>query len=174
MAGERTQGDSVFRVFVEKLGSTTRETFVGNEGEIFYDPTSGTLFVSDGVTLGGKPLNNDSLGDLGDIIGDLPGEKYVELVEILRDLSTDKYDNSGGPIAGPLSVKPTNDTVLIANSTGVFVDGNLDVEPEDLAADLQVANKKYVDSETVKTKVYVESTTIPSDISTLTDLKPPI
>lgn len=41
------------RVFTEKLGGTTASAFVGNQGEIFYDPTTSVLRVSDGSTAGG-------------------------------------------------------------------------------------------------------------------------
>lgn len=41
------------RVFVEKLGGTSASSFVGNTGELFYDPSAGNLKVSDGSTAGG-------------------------------------------------------------------------------------------------------------------------
>ena len=46
--------NSIYRVFVEKLGGTgITTTFVGNEGELFWDPTSTALKMSDGSTAGG-------------------------------------------------------------------------------------------------------------------------
>ena len=42
-----------YRPFLEKLGGTDSSTFVGNKGELFYDPNAGTLKVSDGSTAGG-------------------------------------------------------------------------------------------------------------------------
>lgn len=42
-----------YRFFVEKLGDSDPEEFVGNEGELFYDPTGNSLRISDGVTPGG-------------------------------------------------------------------------------------------------------------------------
>ena len=42
-----------FRPFLEKLGGTNAATFVGNKGELFYDPNAGNLKVSDGSTAGG-------------------------------------------------------------------------------------------------------------------------
>lgn len=44
---------SVFRAYVEKLGGSDATTFVGNRGELFYDPETSTLRVSDGITAGG-------------------------------------------------------------------------------------------------------------------------
>jgi len=44
------------RAFVEVLGGTTASSFVGNEGDLFYDREDTTLRVSDGVTAGGNPV----------------------------------------------------------------------------------------------------------------------
>lgn len=48
--------NTTYRFLVEKLGGTTAESFVGNEGEVFYDPDSPTptLRISDGSTPGGQ------------------------------------------------------------------------------------------------------------------------
>ena len=51
---------SVFRVFLEKLGGADATTFVGNAGELFFDPTSATLRISDGATPGGTVLSGAS------------------------------------------------------------------------------------------------------------------
>lgn len=48
---------TVFRNFVEQLGGADATTFVGSIGEIFYDPTTTTLRISDGSTPGGLVLN---------------------------------------------------------------------------------------------------------------------
>lgn len=44
---------SVYSSFNEKLGGSDATTFVGNQGDLFWDPTSTTLRVSDGSTPGG-------------------------------------------------------------------------------------------------------------------------
>ena len=38
--------NTVYRLFVEKLGGTSPSQFVGNEGEIFYDPNIKSLKFS--------------------------------------------------------------------------------------------------------------------------------
>jgi len=48
--------NTTFRAFVEKLGATEAATFVGNEGDLFYDPNTASLRVSDGVTPGGMAV----------------------------------------------------------------------------------------------------------------------
>lgn len=51
------------RFFLEKLGGSTVSQFIGNEGEMFFDPKTGVLRVSDGVTPGGIILG--ALGSTG-------------------------------------------------------------------------------------------------------------
>ena len=48
--------NSTFRAYTEKLGATDTSTFVGNEGDLFYDPNTATLRISDGSTPGGVPV----------------------------------------------------------------------------------------------------------------------
>ena len=58
--------NSIYRVFVEKLGgSGISTTFVGNEGELFWDPTTTALKVSDGTTAGGVGISGGG-GSYGD------------------------------------------------------------------------------------------------------------
>ena len=52
---------SIYRVFVEKLGGANAATFVGNQGELFWDPTTQSLKMSDGTTAGGIIAGGGSL-----------------------------------------------------------------------------------------------------------------
>jgi len=45
--------NTTYRFFVEKLGGSDPEEFIGNEGELFYDPVGQSLRISDGETPGG-------------------------------------------------------------------------------------------------------------------------
>ena len=49
--------NTVYRLFVEKLGGANPTTFVGDEGEVFYDPSDGVLKISDGSTPTGLVMN---------------------------------------------------------------------------------------------------------------------
>ena len=49
--------NTVYRLFVEKLGGANPSTFVGDEGEVFYDPSDGVLKISDGSTPTGLVMN---------------------------------------------------------------------------------------------------------------------
>ena len=44
------------RLFVEKLGGSESTTFIGSYGEIFYNPATGALRLSNGSTVGGVAL----------------------------------------------------------------------------------------------------------------------
>ena len=52
--------NSTFRAFVEKLGDVDPGLFVGNEGDLFYNPNTASLRISDGVTPGGIPVTGVS------------------------------------------------------------------------------------------------------------------
>ena len=45
--------NTTYRILVEKLGDSEPTQFIGNEGEVFYDPNNPILKLSDGTTLGG-------------------------------------------------------------------------------------------------------------------------
>ena len=55
---------AVYRVYTEKLGGSDAATFVGNQGELFWDPTTTTLKISDGSTAGGVGIGGG--GSYGD------------------------------------------------------------------------------------------------------------
>jgi hypothetical protein len=48
--------NTTYRVLVEKLGDSNPSQFIGNEGEVFYDPSNPSLFLSDGSTSGGVAI----------------------------------------------------------------------------------------------------------------------
>jgi len=48
--------NSTFKFFSEKMGGHPASTFIGQYGEVFYDPALGNLRLADGVTIGGLPL----------------------------------------------------------------------------------------------------------------------
>lgn len=58
--------NTTYRLLVEKLGDSDPSQFVGNEGEVFYDPDAATptLKLSDGTTPGGVPFNPDTVENL--------------------------------------------------------------------------------------------------------------
>jgi hypothetical protein len=54
--------NSTYRLLIEKLSETNPADFVGNEGEVFFDPNIPALKLSDGVRAGGIPINSVGIG----------------------------------------------------------------------------------------------------------------
>jgi hypothetical protein len=54
--------NTTYRVLVEKLGASDPSQFVGNEGEVFYDPNNPELKISDGTTIGGVSIGGTGGG----------------------------------------------------------------------------------------------------------------
>jgi hypothetical protein len=60
--------NTIYRLYVEKLGAAPPSSFVGNKGELFYDPNIGDIRYSDGVTPGGV-ISQSSLVALSIVMG---------------------------------------------------------------------------------------------------------
>jgi hypothetical protein len=56
--------NATFKLFADKMGGTNASSYVGNVGEIFYDPTSGSLRRSDGTTAGGDVVVAGGVGHM--------------------------------------------------------------------------------------------------------------
>jgi hypothetical protein len=56
----------IYRIYAEHLGNSNVQTFIGNSGELFYNPASGALRISDGSTLGGNPIAIESAVEVYD------------------------------------------------------------------------------------------------------------
>ena len=54
--------NKTFKAFVDKMGGVPASSYIGNEGELFYDPTTTTLRVSDGSTPGGTIVSSGGGG----------------------------------------------------------------------------------------------------------------
>jgi hypothetical protein len=54
--------NTTYRFLVEKLGDSNPTQFVGNEGEVFYDPNNPLLKLSDGTTPGGVSVGGEGGG----------------------------------------------------------------------------------------------------------------
>lgn len=108
----------IHRLYSEKLGASSVTTFVGNHGEIFYDPASLTLRISDGSTPGGRLMvggggsSNTSASDVTYTPGantSIPGA--TNLQGAIDALDAGKLNLSGGTMSGELildGVAPTD------------------------------------------------------------------
>tara|TARA_Y100001970_G_scaffold228511_1_gene283040 strand:- start:30799 stop:31332 length:534 start_codon:yes stop_codon:yes gene_type:complete len=82
---------SVYRPFPEKLGGQNAATFVGNEGDLFYDPTTTTLRISDGSTPGGVGIGGGGSTTLDKIE---EGNTSVETIDTGNN-GTIKFETEG-------------------------------------------------------------------------------
>ena len=59
--------NKTFKTFVDKMGGTQATNYIGNPGELFYDPETTSLRISDGVTPGGSLISGGG-GVTGNIV----------------------------------------------------------------------------------------------------------
>ena len=137
---------STFKLFADKMGGTEVVDYIGTKGEIFYNPASGSLRVSDGHTAGGNPIAIESAVEVYD-------EDLIPSVDNTYSLGSELLrwkEVHIGP--GTLFMQDQNDTGLNAELT--VVDGVLKING---ANQLQVGQLKFIDNT-------IESTTGAEDI----------
>ena len=137
---------STFKLFADKMGGTEVVDYIGTKGEIFYNPASGSLRVSDGHTTGGNPIAIESAVEVYD-------EDLIPSVDNTYSLGSELLrwkEVHIGP--GTLFMQDQNDTGLNAELT--VVDGVLKING---ANQLQVGQLKFIDNT-------IESTTGAEDI----------
>lgn len=113
---------TTYKILVEKLGGADPSTFKPKEGEIFYDPTTGTLKVSDGATLGGNGLPVALQGTVtGHLIPDTNDAYDLGSAELkFRDMYLS--DNTIHTESGSIS---TENNVLSYNGEPVILESHL-------------------------------------------------
>jgi hypothetical protein len=87
--------NKTYKVLLEKLGGTNAANYIGNEGELFFDPTTTTLRVGDGTTSGGSVVSggggsvdgnisisssNSQINFVANSSGDGAGYSTIELI----------------------------------------------------------------------------------------------
>jgi alpha-tubulin suppressor-like RCC1 family protein len=133
--------NSTFRFFLEKLGDEVASTFVGHEGDIFYDPNTGILRLSDGNTPGGVPITQGATsiafdptnyytraavdGLFANLLGtaDAQGDTLGELQALIASA----LPLSGGTMTGPIYYAPLPIGVSELTNKG-YVDSKIAAE----------------------------------------------
>lgn len=121
--------NSVFRPFIEKLGDTDVSQFVGNEGEIFYDPESGGLLRSDGETPGGVPFGTP--GQITDIVAGNGIDGGGNTGQVTLSLS------NGFQITGIITsagLESTDGDILLVNGDITLTNGGIVVSSGNISA----------------------------------------
>ena len=136
-----------YKLFADKMGGTNVASYIGNAGDIFYNPAHGALSISDGVTEGGIPIDIHS----GNLIYD---HDIIPVADNTYSLGSDELrwkEIHIGP--GTLYIQDQNNAGL--NCALTVLDGVLQI---DGANQLQVGQLKFIDNT-------IESATPDIDIS---------
>lgn len=110
--------NTVYRLFSEKLQSESVSAFIGKKGEIFYDPESGSLRISDGSTPGGigmssgggggvDPATVYTKGQVDGMFATVVGSANTmgdSLGELQQNFANYMPLNGGAPMTGPLTL----------------------------------------------------------------------
>ena len=128
--------NTTFRAYVEKLGATEAADFIGNEGDLFYDPNTASLRVSDGITPGGVAVTGVSTIGGGPI-----QQSLIPDADATYDL--------GSPTNQWRDLYLTNNTMYLGGTSVAIstTSGKLAVDGADIPteADLnQVSNQRLV------------------------------
>ena len=120
--------NTTFRAYVEKLGATEAATFIGNEGDLFYDPNTASLRVSDGTTPGGVPVAG---------VTSVSGPVTQSLVP-----DTDGTLDLGSPTNQWRDLYLTNNTMYLGGTqVAISTAGKLSVDGEDVATEAELAQE---------------------------------
>jgi hypothetical protein len=106
---------SILKIQAGQVVTQTIDTFIGQEGTIFYDKFTGELRLSDGHTPGGKPLSG-----IGKIAVSLQGTTLTNQASVLDFVGEGLVVTSSGTVV-TISVSATStgttSTYLINNPT---------------------------------------------------------
>ena len=93
------ENTSTYRPFLERLGGSPISEFVGEYGELFYDPANPTLDslrISDGETKGGIKLSENFRQALSEIYNMIDGSKLEQIQEVINsflEVSIENFDD---------------------------------------------------------------------------------
>ena len=134
--------NKTYVAFVDKQGGTTATSYVGNEGELFYDPTTTTLRVSDGSTPGGTVVSGAGGGTTD---------------EFARNTANAAFDEANTKITF------SNELAIEANAyvTVAYTDGSTNESV--FNAEQGQASISVIESGTPGTRLKVESTKVVID-----------
>jgi hypothetical protein len=105
--------NKTFKLFADKMGGRTASDYIGNEGEIFYDPTTTSLRISDGSTAGGMSIGgNATYGQFWSNVTQtvaLPNTEYRFTFNNTDVINSNIALGTGG-----------NNSRIIINQTGIY------------------------------------------------------
>jgi hypothetical protein len=115
--------NTTYRVLVEKLGDSNASQFIGNEGEVFYDPNAPILKLSDGTTLGGISISENywiytssGIHTLSNIGIGTTNPRFLLEVGSIGTSGTSLYVNGNARVVG----------ILTVGNSSITLNGNTD------------------------------------------------
>jgi hypothetical protein len=142
--------NKTFKLFVDKMGGRQASDYVGNEGEIFYDPTTTSLRISDGSTPGGTSI---STGGSSPVFGCFHKVADVVATEANAAFSFDWFNNTTAHVntqgVAVVSGNPTRVAISSAGSYLVTVEMQVKTEgnaPRDVFLWLSKNNSNIAES----------------------------
>ncbi len=157
--------EATYRVFVEKLGGSPISEFVGEFGEMFYDPadaSGASLRISDGTTLGGVAITAAIQTRIDEISDAITGEKLLEIKDVIDgfvDASIAEYNDL-------LQRIDTSDATVAAIRT------DLDTNTAAISTESTRASQEEttLDGKITSLRSYVDSNMMPSNLNSLPTL----
>jgi hypothetical protein len=111
--------NATFKVFTDKMGGTNASSYIGNTGEIFYDPTTNLLRISDGSTAGGTSISN---GGSAPVFGCFHKVSDVVATEANAAFSFDWFNNTTAHVnTQGVTVTTGQPTQVVISSAGNYL-----------------------------------------------------
>ena len=108
---------NTYRAFLTKMGGTDPADYIGKAGEIFWNPTTGALRLSDGVTPGGQDIAGG-----GGVSGEVNQNAFTTVsVSGQNDVEADAKTDTLTFVAGnnvTLTTDANSDSITISSSGG--------------------------------------------------------
>jgi hypothetical protein len=111
--------NKTFKLFADKMGGRQASEYIGTEGEIFYDPTTNLLRISDGSTAGGTSI---STGGSTPVFGCFHKVADVVATEANAAFSFDWFNNATAHVnTQGVTVTTGQPTRVVISSAGNYL-----------------------------------------------------
>jgi hypothetical protein len=107
---------TTFKLFADKMGGSNVADYIGKPGEIFYDPTTTSLRISDGSTAGGLSILSGGSGVSGCF------HKTANVTAVASDTvyAFDWYTDTTAHITDGVTVTSAQPTRVVLSSAGDY------------------------------------------------------
>jgi hypothetical protein len=110
---------TTFKLFADKMGGSNTADYIGKPGEIFYDPTTTSLRISDGSTPGGLSILSGGSGG-SEVSGCFHKTANVTAAASDTVYAFDWYTDTTAHITDGVTVTSAQPTRVVLSSTGNY------------------------------------------------------